>query len=74
LVITVFLLFVFILPGLIALVIFSREAKDAQCRWGQSIPGAQELITLNRVVFAIIFIGLLFLVLFMLLPLITYYL
>lgn len=74
LVLTVLLLFVGVVPGLIALVIFSREAKEAQAYSAVKLPGAQGLITLNRFIFAIIIIGLAFLVLFMLLPLIGYYL
>jgi hypothetical protein len=50
-ILTIFLLLVFLIPGMLALVIFAREAKEAQKRSSQPIPGAKELIFLNRAVF-----------------------
>lgn len=57
LVLTIILLFVLVIPGLIALVIFSREAKDALARSKQPIPGARALILLDRYSFIIIILG-----------------
>lgn len=71
LVLTIVLLFVFVLPGLIALTIFSREAKAAQERSAVPIPGARELVLLNRIVFLLILAALLLLVLSFVIPLIS---
>lgn len=64
LILSVLLLLVFVVPGLIALSVFSREAKEAQGRSRQPIPGASALIALNRYTFAIIAVGLILLILF----------
>lgn len=74
LVLTIVLLFCLVAPGIIALIVFSREAKEAQARSNQVIPGANELIFLNKFLFVIILIGVLLLLVFALLPLINYYL
>ena len=47
-VLTVVLLFLFVFPGIVALSIFSREAKRATEQYGDDVPGAKELIRLYR--------------------------
>lgn len=65
---TIVLFFILILPGLIALSIFSREAEEAQKRSQVPIPGARELIALRRNLFIVIVLVLLVLIVFGLLP------
>lgn len=65
LVFTILLLLIGIIPGIIALSIFAREAKAAQDVSGYRLPGAQELITLNRFAFVLILIFFALLLLFL---------
>lgn len=69
LVLTLVLLLLGIVPGLIALAVFGKEAREAQARAAYPIPGAAGLAFLNRFVFIIIAVGLLLLTLAFLIPL-----
>ncbi len=55
LVISIVLLFVFVIPGIIATSIFSREANRAQKAAGHRLPGAQGLIRLNLIIIVLVF-------------------
>lgn len=50
-VLTIVLLFVFVIPGVIASAVFAQEAREAQKRAGHQLPGADALIALNLFIF-----------------------
>lgn len=69
LVLTIALLLMFVVPGLFALAIFGKEAREAQAHSSYPIPGAQGLMFLNRFIFIILAAGLILLILAFAVPL-----